>query len=411
MKCEIIAVGTELLLGNIVNTNAQYLSQKLADLGIDVYYHQVVGDNKKRIQEAIINGMKRADILITTGGLGPTDDDLTKEAVSEALGLTLALHQESLDKIVNFFNSIGREMVECNKKQAYIPEGSQILINNNGTAPGVLIEKENKIIVLLPGPPKELMPMFEESVFPYLRKKSKSMIKSKILRVTGVGESTIQEMLNDLFINQTNPTLAPYAKDGEVHLRISAKTEDEKEADCLIAKMEANVRNILKENVYGVDDETLEEVVAKLLMDKNMTIALAESCTGGLIASRLTDIPGVSAVFMNSIVSYSNQSKQQFLGVSEDTIRVYGAVSRETAYEMAEGVQKNSNTNIGLSVTGIAGPDGGSIEKPVGLFYIGLAINGKVETYKHMFAGNRKKIKWTASVRALDAVRRALISI
>ena len=410
MKGEIIAVGTELLLGNIVNTNAQYLSQKLADLGIDVYYHVVVGDNLKRLTETIKTSLERSDLVITSGGLGPTVDDLTKEGVSQALGLKLLPDEESIEKIKKMFNSTGRLMTENNIKQGYIPEGAVVLENNNGTAPGVLIEKNGKIVIMLPGPPKELYPMFENKVLPYLKAKANSTIRSKVLRVIGVGESAVEHMLKDIFDSQANPTIAPYAKDGEVHLRITAKTGIPEEADRLIAEMEQKVRAILGDNIYGCNEETLEEAVLKLLQEKNLTISLAESCTGGLVASRLTDIPGASASLISGVVSYSNESKINILKVREDTIRKYGAVSPQTAEEMAVGAKRLSNTDIGLSITGIAGPDGGSAEKPVGLCYIGIAAGNSVNVQKIMLTGNRNRIRWSSSSRALDFLRRELLS-
>jgi len=410
MKSEIIAVGTELLLGNIVNTNAQYLSQKLADLGIDVYYHVVVGDNLKRLTETIKTSLERSDIVITSGGLGPTADDITKEGAAQAMGLKLLPDEESIERIKKMFSSTGRIMTENNIKQGYIPEGAVVLENNNGTAPGVLIEKEGKIVIMLPGPPKELYPMFESKVLPYLKSKTDSTIRSKVLRVIGVGESAVEHMLKDIFDSQANPTIAPYAKDGEVHLRITAKTGIPEEADSLIAEMEQKVRAILGDNIYGCNEETLEEAVLKLLQKKNLTISLAESCTGGLVASRLTDIPGASASLISGVISYSNESKINMLKVKEETIRKYGAVSPQTAEEMAVGAKRLSNTDIGLSITGIAGPDGGSVEKPVGLCYIGIAIGKSVNVQKIMLTGNRNRIRWGSSSRALDFLRRELLS-
>lgn len=410
MKCEIIAVGTELLLGNIVNTNARYLSQKLAELGIDVFYHVVVGDNLQRLSDTIKESLLRADLIITSGGLGPTVDDLTKEGAAKALGLELLPDEGSLRKIEGMFKAMGRPMTENNIKQAYIPKGAVILENDNGTAPGVLIEKDGKIIIMLPGPPKELYPMFEDKVLPYLRTKVSSTIRSRMLRVIGVGESTAEDMLKEIFKNQTNPTIAPYAKDGEVHLRITAKSNTVEEAEILIDNMELSVREILGENIYGYDEETLEAVVLKLLQERKLTLSLAESCTGGLVANRLTDVPGSSASLMCGVVSYSNEAKIKLLGVKEDTIREFGAVSNETAGEMADGIRKTAGTDIGVSITGIAGPDGGSKEKPVGLCYIGVSFGDKLTVHRIMLTGNRKRIKWNTSSRALDLLRRELLS-
>lgn len=410
MRSEIIAVGTELLLGNIVNTNAQYLSQKLADLGIDVFYQVAVGDNLQRLTDTIKTGLIRSELVITSGGLGPTVDDLTKEGVAAALGLKLLPHEASIRKIENMFKTLGRPMTENNLKQGYIPEGAGIFENDNGTAPGVLIEKNGKTIIMLPGPPKELHPMFEDKVLPYLRTKVHSTIRSRMLRVIGIGESAVEDMLKEIFNTQTNPTIAPYAKEGEVHLRITAKTDMAEEADRLIDQMEDSVKAILGENIYGHDEESLEEVVLKLLVERNLTIALAESCTGGLISSRLTDVPGASASLMYGVTSYSNEAKIKILGVKEDTIKSFGAVSSQTAEEMAAGVRKLNGTDIGLSITGIAGPEGGSAEKPIGLCYIGIAIGDEVKSHKYIFPGNRKKIKWNSSSRALDLLRRELLT-
>ncbi len=411
MKCEIIAVGTELLLGNIANTNAQYLSQKLADLGIDVYYHVAVGDNLQRLSNTIKEGLLRSDLIITSGGLGPTVDDLTKEGVADALGLRLLPDEATIRKIEGMFKAMGRTMTENNVKQGYIPEGATILENDNGTAPGVLVEKDGKTVIMLPGPPKELYPMFEDKVLPFLRTKVNSTIRSRMLRVIGVGESSAEDMLKEIFNTQTNPTIAPYAKDGEVHLRITAKADTAEEADFMIDGMEVRVREILGENIYGYDEETLEEVVVKLLQQKNMTLALAESCTGGLVANRITDVPGASENLMYGVVSYSNEAKMKLLGVKEETLKEYGAVSSQTAEQMAGGVRRILNTDIGVSITGIAGPGGGSKEKPVGLCYIGIALGESVEVHKLNFTGNRKRIKWNTSSRALDLLRRMLLEM
>lgn len=409
MKCEIIAVGTELLLGNIVNRNARYLSEKLAELGVDVYYHITVGDNIGRLKEAIETSLKRSDIIITTGGLGPTDDDLTKEGVAEALGLKLIPHNQSLEKIEGYFKEANRPMPACNKKQGYIPEGAIVLENGNGTAPGIMIEKDEKVIILLPGPPKEMMPMFANQVYTYLKAKSSFVIRSKTLRVVGVGESTIQENLQHIFDMQSNPTVAPYAKDGEVHLRITAKCQTEVEANNLLLDMEVKITNILKESIYGFDEETLEYIVYKLLKERNKTLSIAESCTGGMISGRLTNVSGVSSVFMNSIVTYSNEAKIKFVNVREDTLIKYGAVSAETAQEMAAGIKLVSGTDIGLSVTGIAGPEGGTIEKPVGLFYIGIAMGDVVEAHRFCYPGSRERIRNNATIKALDILRKKLL--
>ncbi|MCK9217080.1 MAG: competence/damage-inducible protein A [Firmicutes bacterium] len=411
MICEIISVGTELLLGNIINTNAQYLSQKISELGFDVYYHSVVGDNMERLIEQIKLSRSRADIIITTGGLGPTDDDITKSGLCSALGIDLVLHKESLEKINSYFSKTGKEMPDINIRQAYIPSGGKIIENNNGSAPGVIYEDKKNIFILLPGPPGEMKPMFDKNVFPYLKDKSNSIIESKTLKVVGIGESSLQVMLQDLLDNQTNPTIALYAKVGEVHVRVTAKTDKKSEADYIINKMIERIKDILGDNIYGYDDDTLEGTINKLLKKNKKSIAIAESCTGGLVSDRLTNISGASDSYINGIVSYNNEAKIKILRVKEDTINKHGAVSKETAAEMAAGVKDISKTDIGLSITGIAGPDGGTAEKPIGLCYIGLAFKNDVYTYEFYFNGNRIKIKSNASTKALDILRRFLINL
>ena len=411
MNCEIIAVGTELLLGDIVNTNAQFLSQKLSSLGLDVYHQVVVGDNLERLVEAIKLASSRSDIIITTGGLGPTDDDITKLGLAKALGVEMVLELDSLERIKNYFTGYGKPMPIINERQAYIPVGCKAVANDNGTAPGIMGEYDNKTYISLPGPPREMIPMFEEKIMPYLKQKSNYIIKSHTLKVIGIGESSLQECLGDIIINQSNPTVALYAKDGEVQIRITTKTQDEVLAYEKIQSVEKQIRHILGINIYGSDEDTLESVINSLLKDKNKTIAFAESCTGGLISSRFTDIPNASASYINGVVCYSNDAKISILGVNKETLNKYGAVSMETAEEMALGIKKISNTDIGVSITGIAGPSGGSETKPVGLCFIGLAIDDTVKTYSYIFNGNRLRIKRQASTKALDILRRTILDI
>lgn len=411
MKAEILAVGTEILLGDIVNTNAQYIARRLADTGIFVYYQSVVGDNPERLKGAYELAFSRADIVITTGGLGPTNDDLTKEMAAEYFGKKLVLHKPSLSKIEKYFKDTKRTMTESNRKQAYFPEGSKILPNKNGTAPGCLIDEGGKILVLLPGPPKEMAPMFEDEVLPYLEKFQDGVLVSKVLRVAGLGESFMTEKVRDIIDAQTNPTIAPYAKDGEAILRITARSADRDAGYELISRTEEKIKKRLGDNVYGVDNDTIEGVVARMIMDKKLTISTAESCTGGLLAGRLINYPGISSVFMEGAVTYSNESKTRALGVSKEILNKYGAVSPETAGEMAEGIAKVSGTDIGLSTTGIAGPDGGTSDKPVGLVYAGLYLNGKVKTIQLNLNGNRQRIRNLAVMRALDFLRRELLSL
>jgi len=410
MKAEILSVGTELLLGDILNTNAQYISRELANFGINVYYQTVVGDNPERLKNAYNFALNRADIVITTGGLGPTKDDLTKEIAAEYFNKKLVLDNKSLQEIITFFKKINREISENNKKQAYFPEGSIIIENNNGTAPGCIIEENNKIAILLPGPPKEMIPMLNETVIPYLKKFHEGTLVSKVLRITGIGESSVDNLIGHIIDNQTNPTVAPYAKDNEVILRLTAKTNNEEEAYRIIEPVERQIRNKLGDiNVYGVENQTIEGVVAKLLIENKLTISTAESCTGGLLAGQLINYPGISSAFLEGAVTYSNKAKMNRLKVKEDTLIKFGAVSSECAAEMAEGIAKESGTNIGVSTTGIAGPDGGTDEKPVGLVYVGIYINGIVKTKKLNLVGNRQKIRDRAVAYTLDWIRRELI--
>lgn len=411
MKAEILAVGTEILLGDIVNTNSHYISQRLADLGISVYYQTVVGDNEERLYDAYKLAFERADIVIATGGLGPTKDDLTKEIGAKYFDKELVLHEESLDYIKNFFDRLNRPMSEGNRKQAIFPEGSIILANPNGTAPGCIIEENNKILIMMPGPPKEMAPMFEESVVPYLQKFSDGVLVSKVLRVLGLGESAMAERVYDIIDNNTNPTVAPYAKDNEAILRITAKGKTKEEAEKLILPIEQEIRKRIGDDIYAEGETTIDTVVGEMLVNRNLTIATAESCTGGLLAGTLVNYPGISSVFMEGAVTYSNEAKMKRLGVKEETLERYGAVSEEIAREMAIGIARAASTDIGVSVTGVAGPGGGTEEKPVGLVYVGLYIKGEVKVKKLRMFGDRQKIRNRTVVSALDWLRRELLNM
>lgn len=411
MKAEIIAVGTEILLGDIINTNAQYLSKSLASMGILVYHQSVIGDNSERLTEELKTSFKRSDIVITTGGLGPTTDDLTKEVGSTYFNKKLVLHKESLDKIEAFFKTLNRTLTENNKKQAYFPEGSIVLANNHGTAPGCIIEDNGKILILLPGPPNENKPMFENYVIPYLEKFQQGILISKTLRICGVGESSVATQISHIIENQTNPTVAPYAKKNEVTLRITAKSSNREEAYKLISPVEREIRNILGKNIYGEGETPLENIVAQMLIKKSLSLSTAESCTGGLLSGRFINYPGISKIFMDGCVTYSNEAKMKRLGVKKETLETYGAVSENTAIEMAEGVAKTSGTDIGISTTGIAGPDGGTDEKPVGLVYIGLYIKGNTYVKKLTFPGDRQSVRQKTVTSALDFLRRKLLGL
>jgi len=409
MKAEIIAIGTEILLGDIINSNAQYLAQELAALGIDMYYQQVVGDNEKRIVHAFDEAYNRSDIIITTGGLGPTDDDLTKEVAAKYFNKELLEDEESIKKIKGYFKFRERKMTENNLKQGLIPEGAIIINNNNGTAPGVIIEENNKIMIILPGPPKEMKPMFEQTVKPYLQKKADSVLVSKMIKILGIGESAVADELKDLMDAQTNPTIAPYAKEVGVMLRVTAKADNEEAAIKLITPIEDKIKERLGDNVYATEDISIEDVVARLLIERNFTISIAESCTGGMIASTLINYPGISEVLLEGAVTYSNEAKHNRLGVKNETLDKYGAVSEETAREMAIGIAKTAGTDVSIVTTGIAGPGGGTEEKPVGLVYVGVYVQGEVTIQRCIFNGNRSRIRLQTTMTGLDMLRRILI--
>lgn len=411
MNAEILSVGTEILLGNIVNTNAQFLSNELSKLGIFVFFQTNVGDNKQRLLEAYKIAFSRSDIVITTGGLGPTEDDITKEIGSQYFNKELILHEESLNNIKNLFSNQNLKFTENNIKQAYVPKDSIVLKNNNGTAPGIIINENNKTLIMLPGPPNEMQLMYKESVEPYLAKLSNVTLFSKTLRICGVGESLVETNIKDLIDNQTNPTIAPYAKTSEVHLRITAKAKNNSEAKEIIKPTIDELYSRLGDNIYGEDETSLEQTIVNILKEKNLTISCAESCTGGMISSTLVNCPGVSSVFLEGAVTYSNNAKMLRLNVNSSTLEKYGAVSEEVALEMASGIAKTSNSNIGISTTGIAGPDGGTNEKPVGLVYVGIFINGNCKAYKLNFEGNREKIRNRTTVVTLDLLRRELIKL
>ncbi|MHB8063903.1 MAG: competence/damage-inducible protein A, partial [Ruminiclostridium sp.] len=411
MKAEILAVGTELLMGQIVNTNAQYISSKLPDVGVSVYYHSVVGDNPDRLKESLQLALERCDVVITTGGLGPTQDDLTKETIADVFGKELVLHEESLISIKNFFSKLGRPMTINNEKQAYMPEACIILKNNNGTAPGCIIEAGAKVVVMLPGPPSEMKPMFNDYVMPYFKKKSTFSIESKFLRVFGIGESAMETQIIDLIDGQTNPTIATYAKEGEVTLRISAKIQAGEDAELIMKPVIDEIKERAGDCLYSDADQPLDIVAANLLLEKNITISTAESCTGGLISETLTNIAGISKVFIGGAVTYSNESKVELLGVKNQTLQKHGAVSRETAAEMAEGIRKRLNTDIGVSVTGIAGPDGGTAQKPVGLVYVGLATENGTITKELRLLGNRNRIRTITALNVFDTIRRYVLGL
>lgn len=377
MKTAILSIGTELLFGQITNTNTVYLSQKLNMLGYDVMYHYTVGDNPERVRDMIRLAFQDCDLVITTGGLGPTQDDLTKEMVCQVMGDELVMMDEVMSELESYFEKLGRPMTENNKKQAYVPSRAEVFINHEGSAPGFALEKDGKYVICMPGPPREMTSMFEDSVMPYLQSMSEDVIYYRMLRAFGIGESALETKLLDLIDGQTDPTLATYAKEGECSLRIASKRKTEAEAREAVDEMVEKVKERVGEFIYSCDDEELVQVVCRKLMEKGLTLSSAESCTGGKFAAAVTDIPGISAVFQRGLVTYSNQAKMDELGVKAETLEKYGAVSEETAMEMVEGLRRVSGSDVCVSVTGIAGPGGGSDAKPVGLVYIGFVYGDK----------------------------------
>lgn len=411
MKAEIITVGTEILLGDILNTNCRYLSRELAAMGIEMYYQITVGDNEERLLKTLEESLNRSDIVICTGGLGPTEDDITKEVCAKYFGYELELHKPSLDAMIERFKHMNRVPTKNNEKQAYFPKEAYILKNDNGTAPGCIMEKEGKMIVVLPGPPREMESMFENYVKPYLSKLTDDVIESEVLRIIGVGESKVENDILDIIDSQTNPTIATYAKGYECTLRITAKAKSVEEAKELIKPMSDEMKRRFGQSLYATGETSIEEVVSKMLVENNLKIAVAESCTGGMVSASLINYPGISSVFMEGCVTYSNEAKMKSLGVKKETLDVYGAVSDECAKEMASGVAARYNTNIGIATTGIAGPDGGTDEKPVGLVYFGIYINGKVISKKYVFNGDRQGVRERATRTILNDLRLELLNM
>ena len=409
---ELIAVGTELLLGNIANTDAQMISQGLSQLGINVYYHTVVGDNPQRVRQAVDIARGRADILITTGGLGPTCDDLTKVAVAQAFGKELVYHEPSAQRIRERFAQRGTPVTENNSQQAMVPEGCTVLDNDWGTAPGVAFASGGTHVLMLPGPPRECEKMFRHRALPYLQKLSDGVIASRTVKTFGIGESAAEALLRDLMNALHNPTLAPYAKPTGTELRITAHAPTREEALRLIAPVEEQVKAILGDKVIGVDVDSLEEVCFALLKDRGLTVGTAESCTGGLLAKLLTDLPGSSSVFRGGVVSYTNGVKAGLLGVPQDLLDRYGAVSPQVAEAMARGAKAALGCDIALSTTGVAGPDADDRGNPIGLVYLGLAWGDQCRVTEFR-AGpvERERVRRQAAQTALDLLRRHLTGL
>lgn len=411
MVVELVSVGTELLLGNIVNTNTQYLAEKCALLGLSMYHQVTVGDNRERLSQVIQVALDRSDVIILTGGLGPTEDDLTKEVCAEVMGFALEEDAHTKERITQYFkNSIYKEIPDNNWKQALVPHGAIVLDNNNGTAPGLILEKDGKTAILLPGPPNELKPLFLEEVFPYLQKQQPEIIRSQMIKICGQGESQVEDRILDLIDSQSNPTIATYAKTAEVHLRITAKASSEEEARELLKPVVKEIKSRFGNDVYTTkEEETLEMAVVRLLKKHELTVTTAESCTGGLISGRLVNVSGASEVFREGFVTYSNKAKRKLLNVNKSTLKKNGAVSKQTAKEMATGGVFATDADVCIAVTGIAGPNVEG-EKPVGLVYIACYLKDKVKVEEYHFKGNREKIREQSVVKALDLLRRSILA-
>jgi nicotinamide-nucleotide amidase len=413
MQVELLSVGTELLLGQIVDTNAAYLAGKLSELGVNVYHKTTVGDNAERLAAALRICLGRSDVVLATGGLGPTKDDITAAIVAQVMGVRLAEDEATSEKIRSFARQRGIKLLDSLLKQAFVPEGAQVVPNPVGTAPGFVVTRDSETVIALPGVPSEMKAMAGQTVLPYLagraeKEGGRSVIVSRVIRLAGIGESQAEAELADLIEKQTNPTIAPYAKTYEVHLRVTAKAPNRAEAEALIAPVEAEIRRRLGSHVYGADDEMLEAIIGGMLRTAGLTLAVAESCTGGLIGHRITNVPGSSDYFLAGLTTYSNDSKVKLINVSEETLAAHGAVSAETAAAMAEGVRRATGAEVGLSSTGIAGPTGGTPTKPVGLVYLGRSDGSGTVTEELRLRGDRLMIKERAAHLALFLLYRGV---
>lgn len=414
MNSEIICVGTELLMGDVLNTNASVIAAELAMLGINCYYHTVVGDNPARLKDTVLKALDRSDLIVLTGGLGPTYDDLTKEVVSDALGLSMHFDTEIYKGIEDYFSRMGRVPTKNNERQAFVPSGATVLVNHHGTAPGILIEHLGKRIILLPGPPHELKAMFDESVYPFLISLNEKRIVSRRIYLFGIGEAAVEELLETQMRTMSNPTIAPYAGADGLHLRITAAAQTEDIAYKMIEPVINEVLQLLNEYVIGIDIVSFEKVVLDALVNRNLTISIAESCTGGYLSERLTKEPGSSKTFLAGITAYDNDMKIKLLNVNEETLLTHGAVSKEVCIEMANGIKKATDTDISIGITGILGPEGGSEIKPIGTIYIALNYLGSVTCAKFQLdrgtKDSRERIRKSASSHAmkllLDEIRK-----
>ncbi|MEG0074365.1 MAG: competence/damage-inducible protein A [Eubacterium sp.] len=409
MNCELISVGTELLTGDTLNTNVSFLAKELSVNGFSVLYQTIVGDNPKRLKEVMTLALKRCDLIITTGGLGPTQDDLTKETIAELFEMTMERKPEIVDELKSFFERRGSAMTENNLRQADVPKGAIMLKNPRGTAPGIMIKKDDKIVIMLPGPPHEMKGMYLDEVESILQKISNQLVISRYYMLSDMGESAVEDAILDLIDDQVNPTIATYAKLGEVMIRLTANGNNEDEINALLDHYEKIIIDRFGSHIFTHSQDSLDVTVGRLLMEKGLTIALAESCTGGLVSAKLAEIPGISAALKMGLVTYSNEAKRQLLYVNEKTLEEHGAVSEETAREMCENLQLISNCDITASITGIAGPDGGSEKKPVGLVYVGVCYHGKTTIMKYQFEGSRKIIQIRTVNKVFHLIRQAIL--
>ena len=411
MKAEIISIGSEILRGQIIDTNANFIAKKLVELGIDLEHISVVSDNPESLLSTLELALQRADLIITTGGLGPTEDDITYQAISRALNLKLIKYPEAEENLKRILEKINKAISPSNLKQVYLPEGAKIIINQYGTAPAMILEKDNKIICSFPGVPHEMKNLIEENLIPYLKEKFPPSIikKSKTLRITGLGESSVNELIRDYINKQSNFSFGIYANPEDIQVQITTQALTEKETDKLLQSSVNQLSKILDNYIYGSDDDTLEEVVGKLLKTKKLTVAVAESCTGGMLGEMITRIPGSSEYFQGGVISYSAQIKEELLKVPPEVIKKYGEVSKEVAQLMAEGVRRYCHSDIGISITGIAGPGGATEKKKVGLVYMALADGKKTITQKYQLFGNRQLIRLRSARRALNMLRMYLM--
>ena len=410
LTAEIIAVGSELLTPFRTDTNSLWLTDRLNSVGIEVKLKTIVGDDDARLEETIRDALKRSVVVVLTGGLGPTEDDITRKIAARALSRRLSLDEKVLEEIKARFLHWGRKMPEINARQAMVIEGAEVLPNPNGTAPGMYVEHEGRVVVLLPGPPRELKPMFESHVLAKLSERAGGLhVARRVLRVAGMGESAVDERIAPVYMQYKNPQTTILFNNTEIEIHLTAQGKSEQEAELLLDGLAGQIEERLGDSIFAFRGEQMEEVVGLRLAVNGFTLACAESCTGGLVAHRLTEVPGSSNYFMEGVVTYSNEAKTRLLGVPAELIERHGAVSAEVAEAMAEGVKRRAATDFGLSVTGIAGPGGGTTEKPVGLVYISLADDAHTEHRRIMLPGDRHLIRWRASQAALDLLRRRLI--